>query len=69
MDLRLTADLALIEHLCSHDDDPFATNSTHQPRPGGSPARHRPPCKAPPSPSTYRPISWHCIRLTEGNPA
>ena len=68
MDLRLTADLALIEHLCLHDDDPFATNSTTNPdrvapRPGTSALQgsaltvHLPP------------ISWHCIRLTEGNPA
>ncbi len=68
VDLRLTADLALIEHLCLHDDDPFATNSTTNPdrvapRPGTSALQgsaltvHLPP------------ISWHCIRLTEGNPA
>jgi alpha-N-arabinofuranosidase len=56
----------LVEHLALHDDDPSATNTEDDPervtpRPGdasldGSTLR-----------AVLPPISWHCIRLSEGN--
>ena len=68
VDLRLVDGLTLTEHLCIFDDDPFATNSITDPdrvapRPGTSTLQG--------SALTVQlpPISWHCIRLTEGNTA
>ncbi len=68
VDLRLVDGLTLTEHLCIFDDDPFATNSVTDPdrvapRPGTSTVSDSILTAQLP------PISWHCIRLTEGNPA